>query len=77
MARIELVDGMGLFDRTAPPFLFFRIWPDSEQLVRHSAASGHFEAEQPGGGWARVILSAEDLDRLRAVPAPASALTSL
>jgi hypothetical protein len=68
---------MGLFARTSPPFLYFQIWPDSEQLVRHSAASGHFEAEQSGGGWARVTLSAEDLDRLQAVPAPGLALASL
>lgn len=68
---------MGLFARTSPPFLYFRIWPDSEQLVRHSVASGHFESEQPGGGWVRVTLSAEDLDRLQAVPAPGLALAPL
>jgi hypothetical protein len=62
---------MGMFSRITPPFLYFRIWPDS-QLVRHSAASGHFESRQPSGDWERVVLSAEDLDRLRAVPGPAA-----
>ncbi|HEY6549836.1 MAG TPA: hypothetical protein VIY71_01405 [Solirubrobacterales bacterium] len=68
---------MGLFARTSPPFLYFQIWPDSEQLIRHSAASGHFETEQPGGDWACVALSAEDLDRLRAVPTSTAPVLAL